>query len=64
MSPDRALTVAAQLTAPHVAGDVAAFDHGVSELDEAGAKAVLTAAVAVMAQATGEARALSARLDD
>ena len=64
MSPDRALTVAAPLTGWHVAGDVAAFDRGVSELDEAGAKAVLLAAVAVMAQATGETLLRRARLDD
>jgi hypothetical protein len=63
MSPDRALTVAAQLTASHVAGDVAAFDRGVSELDAAGATAVLVAAVAVMAQATAATMLARVQLD-
>ena len=54
MTPDEAIEQLAQLVTLQLAGDALAFNEAVAELDEDGAKYILAAAVAVMAQARGD----------
>ena len=61
MTPDEAVAQLAQLVTVQLAGDAVAFNEAVAELDEDGAKFILGAAVAVMAQACGDS--LLAQLD-
>ena len=61
MTPDEAIEQLAQLVTLQLAGYALPFNEAVAELDEDGAKHVLAAAIAVMAQACGDT--LLAQLD-